>query len=374
MTKPISFRLRQLFKMCLQNLLLPCVYNFWHFRFRKQEKKQILLADSHHDAMPFSMAYMYQVLTQRGAPVVLDICNYSKLSLLHSTLRAIRFMKQYAQAKTVFICDSFLPAVSCKKDPDTKLVQLMHSCGLGKKIGYDATDDIPAGYRGYVYRNYDLVTVTSPNCVEPIAHGMRHSTDVVRAIGSSRSDFYFDPQWVQQRREDFYAAYPQAIGKTVILWAPTFRGNAADPRQVGMEQIEELEQALGEDFFLIRKVHPHVDNRYHLSNCTIPTEYLLPVADLMITDYSSIVVDFMFFQKPYVLFVPDLAQYLRERGTYVDLPSMSPYMVEHVADLKTAVLQALHQPCQDWVARNRQFHLSACDGRSTERILELLGI
>lgn len=374
MKKRLFFEIRQLFKMLLQNVILPCVYRFWCLVYRKEEKNLIVCADSHHDEIPFSMLCMYKTLQDKGYQVVTDICDYSKLSFVQSTLRAIRFMKLYARAKVVFICDSFLPVVSCRKDSHTKVVQLMHSCGLGKKIGYDARDDIPAGYRGYVYRNYDLVTVTSPNCVDPITHAMRHSTDVVRAIGSSRTDFYFDKAWVRKCREDFYAAYPQAEGKTIILWAPTFRGNAADPKQIGMEEMAALEQALGEDYFLIRKVHPHVDSRYHLSNCPIPTERLLPVADLLITDYSSIVVDFMFFRKPYVLFAPDWDQYKKKRGTYVNFHTLSPYLVTDSAVLKETVLQALREPCEDYVAKNREFHLSACDGCSTERIIEFIGL
>lgn len=374
MKNRLLFLMRQFFKMLLQNAILPFVYRFWCFIYRQKRKELILCADSHHDDIPFSMACMYQTLHETGYDVITDICNYSNLSFLQSTLRAIRFMRLYAQAKVVFICDSFLPVVSCQKDPRTTVVQLMHSCGLGKKIGYDAKDDIPAGYRGYVYRNYDLVAVTSPNCVGPIAHGMRHNTDVVRAIGSSRTDFYFDETWIEQCLRDFYAAYPQAKGKRVILWAPTFRGNAADPKQIGTEQIDQLEQDLGDNFFVIRKVHPHVDNRYHLSNCHLLTECLLPVADLMITDYSSIVVDYMFFNKPYVLFAPDWEQYKHERGTYVDLPSLSPYLVTDGAALKDTVLTALQEPCEEYVAKNRQFHLSACDGHSTKRIIEFIGL
>lgn len=334
----------------------------------------IICADSHHDEIPFSMEYLYQSLVSRGYDVTLDICNYSKMSTLHSTLRAIRFMKFYAQARVVFICDNFLPVVSCRKSPHTVVVQLMHSCGLGKKIGYDTTEDIPAGYRGYVFQNYSLVTVSSPACVAPIAHGMRSDESVVKAIGSSRSDFYFDPRWVQSCKDNFYARYPQAKGKTVLLWAPTFRGNASDPRQVGMEQITALEQQLGDQYFLIKKVHPHVDNRYQLSNCDISTERLLPVADLMITDYSSIVCDFMLFDKPYVLFVPDLEEYKKTRGLYVDFETLSPYIVTEEETLAQCIMAALSQPCQEWVHKNREFHLSACDGHSTERILTYLGL
>ena len=374
MKKQLFFGVKQLLKMLMQNALLPCVYGFWNLMYRKADKQYIICADSHHTELPFSLQRICEALQAKGYSVVTDVCDYSRLSMAASSLRAIRFMKLYAQAKVVFICDNFLPVSSCRKDPRTKVVQLLHSCGLGKKMGYDATDDIPAGYRGFVYRNYDLVTVSSPACVEPLAHSLRHSTAVVRALGTSRTDHYFDPAWIRKCRKDFYEAYPQAKGKTVVLWAPTFRGNAADPQQIGTEQIIQLEKELGDKFFILRKVHPHVDSRYHLSNCHFLTEQLLPVADLMITDYSSIVVDFMFFGKPYVLFAPDWEQYKQDRGMYVDLHTLSPYVVTDSRALKDAVLQALKDPCDTWVQKNRTFHASSCDGHSTDRIIEYLGL
>ena len=364
MKKRLIFHAKQLFKMCLQNIVLPTVYGFWQCVFFGREKTLIVCADSHHEDMPFSMAFMHKALVEKGYPVITDISNYAKLSALGSALRAIRFMKLYARARVVFICDSFLPVISCRKSKKTTVVQLMHSCGLGKKIGYDTTEDIPKGYRGFVYRNYDLVTVTSPACVGPIAGAMRHDHNVVRSIGSSRSDFYFDPQWREECRARFFAAYPQAAGKKIILWAPTFRGNAGDPRQVGLEQLQTLEAQLGDGYYLIKKVHPHVDTHYHLSNCSILTEELLPVVDLMITDYSSIVADFMLFDKPYVLFAPDLEEYTQTRGLYVDYPTLSPYLITDGAQLAEAVKTALRLPCQEWVRKNREFHISACDGHS----------
>lgn len=132
MKENLSFKIRQLFKMLLQNILLPCVHRFWCLLYRKKEKDQIILADSHHDEIPFSMLFMYHTFQKKGYSVVTDICDYRNLSFVQSALRSIRFMRLYARGKVIFICDNFLPVVSCRKDPQTTVVQLMHSCGLGK--------------------------------------------------------------------------------------------------------------------------------------------------------------------------------------------------------------------------------------------------
>ena len=52
---------------------------------------------------------------------------------------------------------------------------------------------------------------------------------------------------------------------------------------------------------------------------------LLAAADILITDYSSIMWDFSLQRKPVFLFHPDLDRYEKERGYYLPFKSM-PYM------------------------------------------------
>jgi CDP-ribitol ribitolphosphotransferase len=84
--------------------------------------------------------------------------------------------------------------------------------------------------------------------------------------------------------------------------------------------------------------------------------------------------EFMFFAKPAVLFVPDLEEYERKRGFYVDYHSLSPFVVTQPEQLKKTVLEAIAHPDFAWVERCRQFHLASCDGHSTQRILDKLGL
>ena len=366
------FRIRQLFKMVLQNWLLPSVYAFWRTVYNRRVPDFIVLADSHHDSLPYSMENLYTELVRRGYDPILDISDYGKLSAFRSSLRAIRFMKLYAQARYVFLCDNFLPVVSCRKRPETTVVQLWHSCGLLKKIGYDTTEDIPAGYRGSVYRNYDLVTVSAPSCVTPFARCMRLPESVVKPLGISRTDNYFSESWIRSCREEFYHQYPQAAGKRIVIWAPTFRGNAADPYLVGTEAIQSLAQEFSEDWFFLIKVHPHIDRKQQLSNCSIPTERLFPVADLLITDYSSTVCEFMMFRKPYVLFAPDLEEFRRLRGFHVPYESLSPYIATDAAELKRCVLAASRDKTPNWIDPLCNYHNGSCDGHSTQRLLDHL--
>lgn len=374
MIEKFKFTVRQLLKMLLQNVLLPCAYNFWNWIYRKKEPNLIIFADAHHTQLPYSMQYIHNVLVEKGYSVTDVFYNFPTMSAAESTWVSLRFMKQYARAKYVFICDNFLPVVSCKKNKRTTVIQLWHCCGLLKKMGHDTTEDIPAYYKGEIYRNYDLVTVSAPSCVKPLAKAMRLPEEVLKPLGVSRTDAYFDPLWQARCTEAFYSRYPQAKGKKVVLWAPTFRGSASAPYQIGTEAILQLEQQLGDEYFVIRKVHPHIDTREHLSNCDIVTEQLFPITDLLITDYSTVMHEFLFFRKPYVLFAPDLEEYQEKRGFYIEYASLSPYLVTEPDALCYVVQQALQDTNPEWVEKNRIFHASACDGNTTERILEAVGL
>ena len=134
------FVVKQLIKMVLQHIILPVIYGFWQIVYSGREPELIVFADAHHDTFPYSMKNMYEEMQRRGHNIITEIHDYSKLSQPQTVLLAARFMKIYAQAKVIFICDNFFPVVSCKKSKKTKVVQLWHSCGLLKKMGYDTED------------------------------------------------------------------------------------------------------------------------------------------------------------------------------------------------------------------------------------------
>ena len=95
-------------------------------------------------------------------------------------------MRAYATAEYVFICDYFLPAASCKKRPETTLVQLWHSCGLMKKIAFDTGEDIPKNYRGHMFGNYSYLTMSEQVCVPVHAHALRIPQERIVATGISQ--------------------------------------------------------------------------------------------------------------------------------------------------------------------------------------------
>ena len=369
----LKLYIREQLKMLLQHTYMPLVYKLAS-RGRIQ-KGLVVFADSHSDKLPFSMKKMYAEVKATGRYDVRVRCrDFDKLSKLSLIGWLTDFMKLYARAEYVFICDNFLPVSSCKKREETTVVQLWHSGGLLKKSGYDQPYSVPKYYKGNVFANYDLLTVSADCCVPVFTRMMRQPEGVVQATGISRSDMYYSKRFIDNCKREFYEAYPEALGKQIVLYAPTFRGSAAEPRMAGMEDIDAVFEGQ-EEFFLVKKLHPHFERKHsEAQSCEIPTERLLPVADLMITDFSSVLFDFCVFEKPFVIFAPDYDEYTKEVGFYADVYDFPTTVAKTRDELEQAVIHELVGRDRRALKGFKNLHMGACDGKATKRIMKQIGM
>src|SRR5690606_17372060 len=153
-------------------------------------------------------------------------------------------------------------------------------------------------------------------------------TENVYLTGSPRNDFYFSTdaaKVVDQMR----AALGLGSDQRVFLYAPTFRKNIKN-HSLSDDFFRRIQdQAEIMNFVFLIKRHPKdfsVHNVESYSNIKDITHHvsgvqkLLLVADVLITDYSSIASDFCLLNKPIIFYTYDLAEYLeKQRGFYYDL-------------------------------------------------------
>lgn len=369
----VGFYFKQIIKMGVQHIYLPVVYLF--YRRQKVDKRLILFTDTHHDDIPFNMECMHRRVEQLENVKIYDRCIDLQRCNIFSLIKWMHhFMKLYARAGYVFICDNHLPVSSCKKRKETTVIQLWHSGGLLKKAGYDSRDTIPKIYKGNVYKNYNLLTVSAPCCIRVMRKSMHQPRGVVKATGISRTDIYYDEAFNQSCREEFYKEYPDAVGKNIVVWVPTFRGNAGDPYLEGEEELDRAFSDL-DSCFLVKKYHPHYENKHpDLVSCNIPSHRLLPVADLLITDYSSIVFDYLVYKKPFVFFAPDYEEYEKNRGFYRPYDSYPTTVAKSADELIAAVKKELATRSESDLKNCFKEHMGRCDGGATERILKQIGL
>lgn len=366
----MGFKIKQVVKMFCQNIILPILY--FLFSRGKIEEGLVLFADAHHDELPYSMETIYYELKQRDYKVEEHFINYKTSSFVAVLFSMFRFMLAYAKAEYVFICDNFLPVASCNKRKETNVIQLWHAGGILKKFAYDTARDIPTYYKGNVFKNYTLVTVSAPICIPVYVSAMKTNQEYVKATGLSRTDRFYDGTYLAKCREEFFEKYPDAKGKKIALWAPTFRGNAANPDLVGIEEMATLQEKLGDEWYVIIKVHPHIDTIKKVSNCDIQTERLLAITDVLISDYSSVIFDYVLLEKPLVLFVADLAYYKAHDQLYIDFNEMPGAIVEEREKLADCIINEYKNYNMEKIKIFKEKYMGACDGQATERILKRL--
>lgn len=360
------FKIKQIIKMLFQHLIFPIVYRV--NCFRKVDDKLVILADAHHDACPPHLYVIKRELDKTDYNIVEMYMDISKHGFIKSINFMLDFMKIYPTARAVIICDNFLPASSCKKRNTTKLIQLWHGCGAFKKFGYDAVDDIPKGYIGNVYKNYDLVTVSGLACIKPFESAMGiNKPGVVRAVGVSSTDQLFDEEYLRYCKDRFRYEHPDAVGHKVVLWAPSFRGNAGV--QSGTEIIpgeDKIDAIDKEKFYVIKSFHPHMKRK---TQGNMTTRELLVSADILITDYSSVFFEGLILHKDICFFATDYEEYTKERGYYVNYKELPGLIVTDDKDLTTILENGNFEEIRYNTKQFFDDFMSMCDGKSTERVL-----
>lgn len=369
----IKFKIKQFFKMISQHFVFPVIY-FFH-RFGKVDEKLVIFADAHHDFCPPSMIDIRNKICDEHFTVK----EFYIDSAIHSKKEAMRsmkdFMKMYPKAKYVFICDNYLPVSSCKKKKDTKVIQLWHGCGAFKKFGFDSTEDVPKHYWGNVYKNYDLVAVSGDACVKHFRTAMQNpdfDNKIVKPIGCASTDRFFNKDFIEACKDKFRYEFPDAVDKKVVLWAPTFRGNAGLKKsakiigEIQLDLYNFLESK--NDVYFIESLHPHL---LQDKNVNMTTEELMVCADVLITDYSSVFFEFLLMDKPILFYAPDYNSYTEDRGFYLKYDKLPGKIVKSKDELKEKLEGILsNDDMSDEREEYKKLYMNACDGTATQKIVD----
>ena len=294
-----------------------------------------------------------------------------------------------AQAHVIVLEDFYPQLHSLKIRKETKVVQLWHACGAFKTFGLTRMGK-PGGAPqcSLNHRNYDLATVSSETICDIYAEAFGITPSKVKALGVPRTDVLFDEAYKDRRRKELYDKYPQLLGKKVILFAPTFRGDGNKDAYYPEEafDVNAFLKEMPQDTFCIVKHHPFVhqdlfvDQTYQ--DCVLDLtgkdhiNDLMLISDLLITDYSSSIFEAAILDLPMLFYCFDKKEYIESRDFYCDYDSFAPgYMESDFMSMTKRARKMLSGQSDvqsaEICARRIQFKhdfLSALDGHSTERI------
>lgn len=223
------------------------------------------------------------------------------------------------------------PVAGMKKRKDQVIINLWHGCGYKAVEKHSKKQKI----------NFDFALVPGSLFIQPKMKFWECKKEQILAIGYPRYDFLLTPN---DRAAEFINTLRKS-NKKLIFWMPTFRKtifstytypeeNIKRPFELPLlnstNDMKELNNKCRQtDTILVIKRHPfqikYESEKLDLSNIkfiddndlkknSIQLYQVLQYTDALISDYSSIAVDYLLLNKPIAFALDDFQEYKNSRG------------------------------------------------------------
>ncbi|GAA1628807.1 hypothetical protein GCM10009700_15630 [Brevibacterium sanguinis] len=232
-----------------------------------------------------------------------------------------------------------------RKADGQRYLQTWHGTPL-KQIG----NDVPASNLSLRYRalmkkeaeqEWDLLLAQSEWAAQRLSSAFGTEAPVF-SDGYPRNDALVDPQRVKAAAEKVRRRFAIDSDTSIVLYAPTWRDNVKDKSgrysRIDFLGLPEASKELGDDFVILYRGHANsvFSEQKALPDRVIDVSTyedvndLISAADMMLTDYSSIMFDYVVTGKPIAFMAPDLSEYRDEvRGFYFDFETQAPGPILH---------------------------------------------
>ena len=290
--------------------------------------------------------------------------------------------KSLASSKYIFLNDNFFPLAFMSFKDETKVVQLWHAPGASKKFGGSVADPEDVRMLSKISKNTDYLISSSKKIEDYYSEAFQIDKSKIKPLGLPRLDYYFEDHDLNKLKEDFFKKYGFKSNKKIILYAPTFRDVKKYNNVFDFLDLERFNEVLGDDYVLALRLHPKIKDFYtediksngeYIDCSDYPSEQeLMLLSDILITDYSSIMIEFAILDKPIIFFVYDLDNYLKtERGFYYDFKKTVPGKLVYDSDeLINAVKN--NDFDKDKLSSFTSTQFDAIDGKSSQRVVDFL--
>ncbi len=302
-----------------------------------------------------------------------------------------RYLYYMATAK-VWVFDNRQPEFLIRRK-DTYYIQTWHGTPL-KRLALDMEDVFMAGesdideYKEHFAKNvqtWDYLISQNPFSSITFRRAFDFHKEMLE-IGYPRNDVLFQENSSEDNRR-LRKNLGLPLDKKIILYAPTWRDDeySEDDNYEFRPQIsfQLLQERLEQEYVMIVKYHylimdavdwsPYEGFIYHFDQSRDIAELFL-VSDILVTDYSSVLVDYSILRRPMFFFAYDFYKYKNElRGFYFSYRNEMPGPIS--ATTEQLVEDILHYDPSLYRQRYEDFcrkYNTVDDGHASARILRLM--
>ena len=267
-------------------------------------------------------------------PVLLRARGYEACSI-HS----IKGIWYALRARQTYV-DAFLERAFWRYTGGSDIVQLWHGKGM-KKTGHDSGYSLKSRNRflqANMFAPLSALIASSPYTAKLMASTFKAPLETIVTTGLPRNDVLFND--IKDAELDSHLALQEKIAaalhsgaQKIFLYAPTFRPNGSNP--IDTLDLAALEQVLANtSAHLFVSLHPkfarkdavQLSSYHHIEYVEAGFDIYpqLKNIDVLITDYSSLYVDFLLLDRPIIFYTYDIDTYGVEMGLHDDFDTLTP--------------------------------------------------
>ena len=314
-------------KKTLGYRLFGLMFTFFRL-FPVKENKAFLIA-THDDGPEGNIAVMAETLRKKRPDMKMI---YMTKKDRGSHPFSFFFVKAFhmATSSIILLDNVFMPMAFTPISKKATVIQLWHGTGTIKRFGLDSDGEEIARLARRGNRRLTWLTVNGERTKKQYATAFGLPPEKIRTTGLPRTDLLLDEAGMEKRKRDFAHEIRKRVkdagAHRYVLYAPTFRDNETDHPRL-MLDVKRVLQSLPEDVILLLRFHPFVAERFAAEKLTEKgltkeersrvidmsgysrVTTLLSAADVLVTDYSSIVFEYALLKKPMVFYAYDLEEF-----------------------------------------------------------------
>lgn len=342
------------------------------FKYTYVEKNRVSFIIDSNESFKGNLDYIKKEFEKRG--------NF-EFHFFYKDKLSFKSFKLLAGSRFIFLNDNFFPLAFMQFSPKNIVVQLWHAPGAFKKFG-GSVDFKSRKILEKASKNTDYLIVSSSNIQDYYSEAFQIPKTKIKPLGLPRADYYFENHDIDDLKSKFFEKYDLSGDKKIVLYAPTFRDEEKYNNVFDYLDLEKFNQSLGDEYILALRLHPKIKKFYSgeisskgkyidCSDYSSEQELLL-ISDILITDYSSIMIEFALLNKPIIFFTYDFESYLtEERGFYFDFKSTVPGPVVYDSNQLIDVIKS-NSFDENKISEFVKTQFNEMDGQSSKRVVDYL--
>lgn len=232
------------------------------------------------------------------------------------------------------------------------------------------------------FNNCDILLSNSKWEENVFRRAFRYKGKICR-FGHPRNDIFFNENSINVKNK-VYNSFCIPKDKKLVLYIPSFRANLeTDCYDINYSLLREsLQERFGGEWVVATKFHPVnlkkadtfkklLKADYDFSYYSDTQEVLL-ASDVIISDYSSCMFDFMLTKRPCFIYATDIQEYNVKRGFYYPLEETPFPIARDNEELARKILEFNNdeyiRKCSDFLQEKKALE----DGNASKRVVEVI--